>query len=167
MRFWKSGCGIPLLLDGTLGWIAFSTPLHLVWEIAQLPLYTIAWTESVGRIVFAVLHCTAGDAFISGGAYLIAGWVLGAPDWPRTRAAAGSTIALAFGLLTTARSEWVNVYEVESWTYTNDMPLLFGIGVTPVLQWIVVPLLTLMWIRSRSRPITSADDRGASCGDAS
>jgi len=152
-----------LLLDGTWRWVALTTPLHLVWELGQLPLYTIVWTESIGRIVFAVFHCTAGDAFISGGAYLMAGWCLGASDWPRTRAAAGATIALSFGLLTTARSEWVNVYGKESWAYTSDMPLLFGIGVTPILQWIVVPLATLLWIRSRSRPIVVSSDGGSSC----
>ncbi len=161
---WKPGCGIPLLLDGAWRWVALTTPLHLVWELAQLPLYTIVWTESVGRVVFAVFHCTAGDAFISGGAYLLAAWCLGAPYWPTTRAAAGSTIALSFGLLTTARSEWVNVYGKASWAYTNDMPLVFGIGVTPVLQWIVVPLITLLWIRSCSRPIAVSNDRGSSCG---
>jgi hypothetical protein len=38
--------------------------LNLAWEIAQLPLYTIWWTDPGPRIAFAVLHCTAGDLMI-------------------------------------------------------------------------------------------------------
>ena len=34
---------------------------NLVWEFAQLPLYTIWHTGSPGEILFAVLHCTGGD----------------------------------------------------------------------------------------------------------
>src|SRR5829696_4004989 len=38
--------------------------LNLAWEITQLPLYTIWWTDPGPRIAFAVLHCTAGDLMI-------------------------------------------------------------------------------------------------------
>lgn len=37
--------------------LAFS----LVWELAQLPLYTLWREASPGYLAFAVLHCTAGD----------------------------------------------------------------------------------------------------------
>jgi hypothetical protein len=39
--------------------------LNLVWEVAQLPLYTL-WVEATpGEIAFAILHCTGGDAMIA------------------------------------------------------------------------------------------------------
>jgi hypothetical protein len=50
------------------------TGLNLAWEIAQLPLYTIWWTDPPGRIAFAVVHCTAGDLII--GAFTLAAAVL-------------------------------------------------------------------------------------------
>ena len=56
-------------------------------------------------------------------------------------------IATAFGLIYTAYSEWVNVYQIGSWGYAPDMPLVFGIGVSPLLQWLVVPLVTLSILR--------------------
>jgi hypothetical protein len=44
-----------------LPWLAV---LNLVWEIAQLPLYTI-WNDGTRtEIAFAVLHCTLGDILI-------------------------------------------------------------------------------------------------------
>jgi hypothetical protein len=38
----------------------------MAWEIVQLPLYTIYWTEDFGTQVFALLHCTIGDRIIAG-----------------------------------------------------------------------------------------------------
>ena len=43
--------------------------------------------------------------------------------------------AMAF----TARSEWYNVYRAGSWGYTTSMPMIFGIGLSPLLQWLVLP----------------------------
>jgi hypothetical protein len=51
---------------------------------------------------------------------------------------------IALGLAYTIFSEWLNVSVVKSWTYSDLMPLIppLGTGLTPILQWIIVPLLT-------------------------
>lgn len=50
------------------------------------------------------------------------------------------------GVAYTAFSEWLNVYRLGSWAYTQAMPLLGGIGITPLLQWVIVPVaMTLLW----------------------
>src|SRR5260221_12364807 len=46
--------------------------LHLLWETAQLPLYTIWWTGTGLQILFAVIHCTAGDLLITASALALA-----------------------------------------------------------------------------------------------
>jgi hypothetical protein len=40
-------------------------------------------------------------------------------------------------------SEWLNVKIWRSWAYTSAMPLLpgTGTGLTPLLQWLIVPAL--------------------------
>ena len=46
--------------------------LNLLWEIAQLPLYTI-WDEGTPSfIAYAVVHCTLGDVAIGTLALLVA-----------------------------------------------------------------------------------------------
>ncbi len=46
-------------------YLASTFALNLVWETAQLPLYTI-WNEgTAGSRAFAVLHCTVGDVLIA------------------------------------------------------------------------------------------------------
>ncbi|MGL1834438.1 hypothetical protein ACKVEX_12605 [Rhodocyclaceae bacterium SMB388] len=55
---------------------------------------------------------------------------------------------IASGVSYTAFSEWHNVHVAGSWAYVESMPTIVGIGVSPLLQWIVVPL-TVIWLMRR------------------
>ncbi|RFC35500.1 MAG: hypothetical protein DID90_2727554403 [Candidatus Nitrotoga sp. LAW] len=46
--------------------------LSALWEIAQLPLYTLCWEAPPASIAYAVFHCTLGDVIIGVGALLAA-----------------------------------------------------------------------------------------------
>ncbi len=54
-------------------------------------------------------------------------------------------VALGFGY--TVFSEWYNVYRVGAWAYAESMPRILGIGLTPLLQWLVVPVAMLILVR--------------------
>lgn len=88
---------------------------NLVWEVAQLPLYTIWKTGTVRDLAIAVIHCTAGDVAISASALVIALFVAGHEIWPRSRfrAVAGSTVAI--GIAYTIYSERTNVLMLRNW----------------------------------------------------
>ena len=125
-----------------------------MWEAAQLPLYTIWWTGTWGKILFAVIHYTAGDALITGAALVLAALAARVPGWPLF----GGRMVLAavlLGLGYTVFSEWLNVRIRQSWSYTEAMPILppFGTGLAPFLQWLVVPGLAfataVSWGRRR------------------
>jgi len=122
---------------------------NLVWELAQLPLYTIWHDGSANEIVFAVLHCTGGDLLIASTALLGALLVAGDGHWPRARFRTVATIASVGGLAYTLFSEWLNTEIRGSWAYTELMPQLplIGAGVSPFAQWIVVPLAAFWWVR--------------------
>src|SRR3546814_12589951 len=58
---------------------------NLLWEFAQLPLYTIRYDGSMEEILFAVVHCTGGDVLIAH-LTLIGELILhGDPRWPTAR----------------------------------------------------------------------------------
>jgi hypothetical protein len=125
---------------------------NLLWEVAHVPLYTLWLTGSPGGIAYAVLHCTVGDVMIGGICLLLSLALLGRKAWPHARfgAVAGATILFALGY--TVFSEWLNTEVRESWTYREAMPRLpiLGTGLTPVLQWIVVPVLAFRWSLPRT-----------------
>ena len=51
----------------------------------------------------------------------------------------------------TAWSEWYNVYRAGSWGYTASMPLIFGIGLSPLLQWLILPPVLVLAYRTLVR----------------
>ncbi len=126
-------------------WGSFA--LHLVWEIVQLPLYTLWTTGTLSQQAFAILHCTVGDTMIAGLGLLLALAVINRSTWP---AAGGRIIwvcVLFLGVGYTLYSEWLNVTVRRSWAYSEWMPIIpfIGIGLSPVLQWFIVPTLVL-WL---------------------
>ena len=120
---------------------------NLLWESGQLPLYAIWRTGSWSENAFAILHCTGGDLLIAAATLVGALIVLGARDWPRAGAGSVAAVTIAAGLGYTGYSEWLNVYERQSWAYDPAMPTIdvagYAIGLSPLGQWIVVPAVAL------------------------
>ena len=126
---------------------------NLVWEIAQLPLYTIWHDATPSKVAFAVLHCTAGDVLIASGSLLGALLLWGNARWPAERYWAVAAIAILGGVAYTMFSEWLNTTVRGAWAYTSSMPRLpvVGTGLTPLAQWLVVPTTAFWWTRRRRR----------------
>ncbi|WP_018991680.1 hypothetical protein [Aromatoleum toluclasticum] len=128
-------------------WLLASLVLHLGWEIAQLPLYTLWREESPAYIAWAVVHCTAGDGLIALGTYAVTSIWLRGVCWPWESPGRGLFVLWASGLAWTAFSEWRHVQDLGSWAYTESMPTLAGIGLAPLAQWVIVPGLALWSLR--------------------
>lgn len=131
-------------------WALLALAMHLLWEIGQLPFYTLWQEGEPWRIALYVLHCVLGDVMIATLSYLAVALTWRQMNWLRQRLWVGGTMLIAMGLGYTVFSEWHNVYRIGSWAYSDAMPLIFGIGITPLLQWLVVPGVMLALIQ-RSR----------------
>ncbi len=128
-------------------WSLLAAVLHFFWEVAHLPLY-ILWDDlDRWRVTRYVLHCLAGDVLIAGATYLLAAIVFRSFDWPVRFPWRAGAFAIVVGLIFTAASEWSNVYVLGGWAYKSTMPLIGGIGLTPLLQWMIVPALTILAVR--------------------
>ena len=120
-------------------WSALAFSLNLVWEISHVGLYTI-WREADGlRIAWSVFHCTSGDVVIALAGFALAAIVLWRANWPTSRPWTGGVIVVISAITFTTWSEWYNVYRAGAWGYATSMPLIFGIGLTPLLQWLILP----------------------------
>jgi hypothetical protein len=144
----------------TIGWphvlrryLVISAGLHLAWEFAQLPLYTIWATGTRNETLFAVVHCTAGDVAIAGLSLLAGLAAQASPAWPESSLRSVYVAATVSGVTYTIYSEWLNTTVRQSWAYSEWMPVLpvTGTGLLPLLQWIVVPTLAL-WFAVGRRP---------------
>jgi hypothetical protein len=113
---------------------------HFFWEAGQLPLYTLSQTARPREIVIALIHCTGGDILITAITLTVAAALARLFRWRAFGWRMVST-AIMLGAAYTVFSEWLNINIRLSWSYTAAMPVLplFGTGLTPLLQWLVIP----------------------------
>jgi len=90
-------------------YLVASVALHFVWEVVQLPLYTISSKGTLQQQAFAVFHCTIGDAMIAGLALFVTLAAVGRPGWPYEALRPAFLLTLLIGFVYTIYSEWLNV----------------------------------------------------------
>jgi hypothetical protein len=130
-------------------WATLAAVLHLLWEIAQLPLYALGGDPDGAHVARYVLHCLAGDVLVAVTIYVLTAIAFREWCWPERRPWGAGVFAVTLGVAFTAASEWYNVYVLGSWIYAPRMPTVGGVGVAPLLQWIIVPtLMIVLWRRS-------------------
>ena len=138
---WFPPWGLPEVRLLTWGFL-----LNAVWEFLQSPLYADHARGGV-YVLWTRLHCTGGDALILLGAFWATSLALRTREWwarPRRGAVA---LFILLGLVYTAWSEWFNTGVRSSWAYAPAMPLVLGLGLTPLLQWLLLPPAILALVR--------------------
>jgi len=130
-------------------WVQTTFALNLFWEVAHLPLYSFPADARWPLITYDVLHCTAGDVIISLAIFLLTSLLLRDTGWVRRRPWTGAVLAAVIGVAYTAYSEYLNVYVRQSWAYSSLMPLVFGLGLSPLLQWLILPFCVTHLSRRR------------------
>lgn len=120
-------------------WSALAFVSNLTWEIAHASLYVIPAAADGRSVAWALLHCSLGDVVIALAMFALAGMVLGRADWPASRPWTGALIVVIGAMAFTVWSEWYNVYRAGNWGYAASMPMLFSIGISPLLQWLILP----------------------------
>ena len=125
----------------------FAFLLNFVWEFLQMPLFTAPPADMPHwDIVKIYAFATVADGFIM----LIAFWTASAFARSRYWFVAGERshvlIFLITGLAITSAIELIAT-EMGVWAYSPLMPVLFGVGMSPFLQWVIPPLITLWFTR--------------------
>jgi hypothetical protein len=120
---------------------------NLVWETAHLPLYTLWQTGTAGENLFAVVHCTLSDLLIALASLTLGLVLAGHRQWPARRFVTVAALTMTSGIGYTVFSEWLNLVVRKSWAYSALMPTIsfFGLdlGISPLLQWVIVPGMAL------------------------
>ena len=126
----------------TLRWyLPLILTMNLIWEAAQLPLYTIWHERSWLDLGVAVLHCVAGDGIVAAMALVAALVLAGSERWPAVGFARVALVTTAIGVTATIVIEWYSVEVGRRWAYAAAMPVLpiLGTGLSPLAQWILLP----------------------------
>ena len=75
--------------------------------------------------------------------------VVGDEFWPKRSYGIVALLVISLGILGTVAGEWLNVAVFETWAYAEIMPIipLIDVGLSPVTQWLAIPLAALCWSR--------------------
>ena len=133
--------------------VLFGFALNFLWEVIQCPhLFVGMGDMSHAEGVRMCLQATLGDVNILlcafWGTALLSrrhrGWVLEPERWERA-------LFVAIGVGVTVVYELLATQVWDRWTYSEAMPVVFGVGLAPVAQWLVIPPLVL-WLLRRQAP---------------
>lgn len=113
----------------------------------QAPVFA-PFAESIWSGTVRCFQAALADVILASGAYVVTGLVFRRPMWLVQHAdwlaPAVTWIVLGLGA-TIGLEHWA--IESGRWRYGPDMPTLFGTGVLPLLQWLIVPAITLIAVR--------------------
>ncbi len=125
----------------------FAFLLNFVWELLQMPLFA-------GFADFpyyqTILHCTKatfGDVVISLVAFAGACLITRSRMWIVSMNKSGVVSFLAIGLVITVAFELLATGPLNRWEYSESMPTVIGVGVSPVAQWVILPLIQLWFVK--------------------
>lgn len=125
----------------------FSALLNVVWELVAMSFYETRTTVVGGAGIGLCLVAALGDVGITIGSYAAAATIT-TREWLYRHALVPFATYLAVGLVMTTAFEYVNVHVLHRWNYGPQMRTVAGIGVLPLLQWLVLPPIVL-WLARR------------------
>lgn len=129
----------------------FALLLNFPWEVLQAPLFAGVASAPYMQAIKGCAQATLGDMLITLIAYEAVALAARSRRWVLAPSRRQLTLFTAIGVAITAtieglatRGQWV-----QSWSYSRWMPVLPGldIGLAPLLQWIVLPLLLVWFVR--------------------
>ena len=127
----------------------FSFLLNFVWEMWQIPFYTVMPDGTHWAGVLACTKASLGDVAIS----LVAFWFVSAlaqsRRWINHSSVSQVFGFVAVGVISTIIFEALATGPLNRWSYAPSMPTLpvLGTGLFPLLQWILLPPLTIWFVR--------------------
>lgn len=122
---------------------------HFAWEILQAPLFSSLAQVDHFVAIRICLQATLGDLVIALVAFWCAALAGKGRDWIARAHGPALITFIAVGLLVTVGLEYLHTEVTGRWSYDPAMPRLpiLGTGLSPILQWVFVPLLVVWFMR--------------------
>lgn len=117
---------------------------NLIWENFQAPLY--AGFKTFGQHFLFCLVASVVDAVVILAFYFIIRLMRKDPLWLLHMKLGDMFILLFMGLFTAILFEkWA--LKSGSWDYTSEMPLIFGIGLAPLIQLSILSIISVYIVK--------------------
>jgi hypothetical protein len=128
----------------------FSFLLHFVWEFVQVPTFAAMAEMAHWAATKLCIAATFGDVGFALTAFWLASLAAGRRDWVLQPSRLPLAVFVAVGVVLTVGFEYYYTQISLRWSYSAAMPLVppFGTGLSPLLQWLIIPPLVI-WLARR------------------
>ena len=132
--------------------LVFSFLLNFVWESWQVPFFRDMTDLPHWIAVKACTFATLGDSAIALTSFWVAAARAGTRSWVLEPRLGELAVFMGLGILATIVLEGLATGILGRWAYSDNMPRLpvLGTGLLPIVQWIVIPLLVIWFVRRQS-----------------
>lgn len=138
----------------------FAFLLNYPWEFLQVPFFDDMPVMPHWEAVVFCTRATLGDVLIA----LAAFWGVAAlarnRSWILKPTLRTVLLFVAIGVVITIGLEWHATEIDDRWQYADTMPTLpiLGTGLLPLIQWVILPLLLIWFVRRQVRGQRALND---------
>ena len=129
----------------------FAFLLNYPWEFIQAPLFDGMASAPHWEAVKTCTRAALGDAVIMLISYWLVAGLVRSRDWITSSTGRELLLFIAFGVGITAVIETLVLQGrwLTQWAYSAAMPVVlgWGVGLVPILQWVVLPPLAVALAR--------------------
>ena len=148
--------GRRLLNNVELNIVVFGFLLNFMWEIFQAPLFQGMKSKAHWDAILQCTRATGGDLIILLSAFWAGALIFRDHAW---LAKARNRIVFVFmglAFMSATGTEMLMTRYLHHYRYGSAMPIvpLLGIGLSPFLQWIILPLLVVWFVRRQTTSIS-------------
>ena len=120
---------------------------NFAWEMTQAPFFANIADERFLSHALMCLAATLGDLLILAVTYSGVALLVRDPGWIGRPRAGRLAAWIVLGLAATVVLER-NALASGRWQYSASMPVVAGVGLVPLAQWIIIPLLIVAVARA-------------------
>jgi hypothetical protein len=133
--------------------IVFSFLMHFVWEYIQAPTYAGMIELDHWEGIKLCTSATFGDVGFALAAFWLTSLAAKSRSWLLEPKTWHMLLFSGIGIALTVGFEYYYTNISLRWTYSELMPLVppFGTGLSPLLQWLIIPPLVLWFSRRHIR----------------
>ena len=120
--------------------------LNLIWEFLHFPLYyNLTGISNISLLLIASI----GDLFLISLIFLIVSYKNKTLNWIKAPDYSDYLLIILLGSFVSVLIEVINL-NIGSWAYREAMPVILGIGLSPLVQLSVTSILSLFILRKIS-----------------
>lgn len=117
--------------------------INVLWEVIHSQLYTTCIESPLKKLIPLIIGASLKDAFWISLFFFVSAWFFENTSILTNTFQLFSFVFLSFSFSFVDEKVSLNM---KRWKYSNRMPCIFGVGISPLLELVVTGILTFLYV---------------------